>query len=538
MREEHMRDWKSYLEEGRGILGIELGSTRIKAVIIDEKYTVVASGTHSWENRLEDGVWTYTLEDVHTGLQDAYQDLLKNVQEQTGALIRSYRAIGISAMMHGYLPFDEEGNLLSRFRTWRNTTAHEAAEQLSMLLDHNIPDRWSSAHLYDCVLKGESHVSRIRFMTTLAGYIHYLLTGRKVIGVGDASGIFPVDMQTGDYRDDLLEIFEREITSRGYSIRLREVFPKVLKAGEDAGYLTKDGAAFLDSSGMLESGIRLCPPEGDAATGMIATNSIRCGRGNLSAGTSGFLMAVMEKDIQSLHREIEQINTPDGYPVAMVHANNCTTDISDWVSLFGEFADLTGRTLEPDELYGILYRKALEGEADAGGIFSFNFHAGEFIVGMERGCPMTVRKPDAAFSLSNFMRAQLFGTMAVLRIGVDLLREEGVSIDDVTAHGGLFKTAGVAQTLLAGALNVPVRVMETAGEGGAWGIAILAAYLMRDDTDEELPDYLDGRVFAAAKADCVMPAEKDVEGYNCYMKGYRMALAAERAASDSLLGAV
>ena len=533
-----MRDWKSYLEEGRGVLGIELGSTRIKAVIIDEGYTVIASGAHNWENRLEDGVWTYTLEDVHAGLRDSYQDLLKNVYRQTGARIRSYRAIGISAMMHGYLPFDGDGHLLSRFRTWRNTTAHEAAEQMSALLGHNIPDRWSAAHLYDCVLKGEPHVNRIRFITTLAGYIHYLLTGRKVIGIGDASGIFPVDMKTGDYRQDLLDLFEGEISSRGYPVRLREIFPRVLKAGEDAGCLTQEGAALLDSSGMLASGIRLCPPEGDAATGMIATNSIRCGRGNLSAGTSGFLMAVMENDIQSLHREIEQINTPDGYPVAMVHANNCTTDISDWVSLFGEFADLTGRTMTPDELYGVLYRKALEGEADAGGIFSYNFHAGEFIVGMERGCPMVVRKPDAVFSLSNFMRAQLFGTVAVLRLGVDLLRDEGVMINDVTAHGGLFKTAGVAQRLLAGALNAPVRVMETAGEGGAWGIAILAAFLLRDDAQEKLPDYLDKRVFDRVNMDCAVPDEKDVEGYNKYMKGYRMALAAEKAASDSLPGAV
>ena len=534
-----MREKKSFLEEGRGVLGIELGSTRIKAVIIDDEFNVIASGAHNWENRLTDGVWTYTLEDVHSGLQAAYQDLLRNVRNETGALIQSYRSIGISAMMHGYLPFDGDGNLLSRFRTWRNTMAHDAAEHLTALLKHNIPDRWSAAHLYDCALKGEPHVNRIRFMTTLAGYVHFLLTGRKVIGAGDASGIFPVDTQTGDYREDLLDIFERELSSRGYPVRLREIFPQVLKAGEDAGCLTPDGAAFLDTGGMLRSGIRLCPPEGDAATGMIATNSIRSGRGNLSAGTSGFLMAAMDKDIQSLHREIEQISTPDGYPTATVHANNCTTDISGWVSLFGEFAhSITGREPDPDVLYDTLYRKALEGDADAGGIFTYNFHAGEFITGMERGCPMIVRKPDAVFSLANFMRAQLFGTMAVLRIGVDLLREEGVVINDITAHGGLFKTAGVAQRLLSGALNVPVRVMETAGEGGAWGIAILAAYLIRDDADETLADYLDDRVFAGAAMDCVMPDEKDVEGYNCYMKGYRMALAAEKTASDSLLGAV
>ena len=528
-------DAKQYLEEGRGYLGIELGSTRIKAVVIDDDFRVLASGVHSWENRLENGIWTYGMEEVRTGLQDAYQDLLKNALDKTGASIRSYRCAGISAMMHGYLPFDENGELLSVFRTWRNTNAHDAAQRMTDLLHFNIPDRWSCAHLYDCILRGEPHVERIRFMTTLAGYVHYLLTGKKVIGIGDASGMFPIDMHTGSYRKDLLEVFDHEIEEKGYPWKTEDLLPIVLKAGEEAGSLTPEGAALLDVSGALESGIRMCPPEGDAATGMIATNSIRRRTGNLSAGTSGFLMTVMEHDIRSLRREIEQINTPDGSPVAMVHANNCTTDISAWVSLFGEFARLIGNPLTGDELYEVLYRKALEGAADAGGIYSFNFHAGEFIVGLEQGCPVIVRRPDAEFNLPNFMRAQLSGTVAVLRIGVDLLRKEGVCIDSLTAHGGLFKTQGVAQRLLAGALNTPVRVMETAGEGGAWGIAILAAYLARDNREQELADYLDERVFADAVSSCMEPDREDVEGYDRFLEGYRKALAAEKAAVGGLL---
>ena len=529
-------DIKQYLEDGRGCLGIELGSTRIKAVVIDDDFHVLASGVHSWENRLENGIWTYSMEDVTTGLQAAYQDLLKNALAKTGAVIRSYRAAGISGMMHGYLPFDEDGELLSVFRTWRNTNAHDAARRMTDLLHFNIPDRWSCAHLYDCILRGEPHVERIRFMTTLAGYVHYLLTGKKVIGIGDASGIFPVDMDTGTYREDLLKIFDQAIESKGYPWKTRELLPRVLKAGKSAGSLTPEGAALLDVSGALESGIRMCPPEGDAATGMIATNSIRRRTGNLSAGTSGFLMTVMEQDIRSLHREIEQINTPDGWPVAMVHANNCTTDISAWVSLFGEFAKLIGNPLTEDDLYSVLYRRALEGAADAGGIYPFNYHAGEFIVGLEQGCPVVVRTPDAAFNLPNFMRAQLLGTVAVLRIGLDLLRGEGVRIDSLTAHGGLFKTPGVAQRLLAGALNTPVRVMETAGEGGAWGIAILAAFMVRECRELTLAEYLDERVFADAVSGCMDPVREDVEGYDRFLEGYRKALAAERAAVEGLLG--
>ena len=529
-----MEDRKEYLEEGKGFLGIELGSTRIKAVIIDDAFRVIAQGSHTWENRLEDGIWTYAMEDIHGGLRAAYKDLLENVSAEYGAVIRSYRAIGISAMMHGYLPFDADGKLLAKFRTWRNTTAHEAAERMTALLKHNIPDRWSSAHLYDAILRGEPHVREIRFMTTLAGYIHFRLTGEKVIGIGDASGIFPIDGKTGDYREDLLAIFDEEIADRGYPWKTRDLFPRVLKAGAPAGVLSAEGAAFLDESGTLVSGIPLCPPEGDAATGMIATNSVRRRSGNLSAGTSGFLMAVMDEDIRTLHREIEQINTPDGSPVAMVHANNCTTDISSWVSLFGEFAEMAGAPLDPDELYGMLYRKALQGDGDAGGIFAYNFHAGEFLAGMERGCPLLVRRPDAAFNLANFMRAQLFGTIAVLRLGADRLREEGVALDFITAHGGLFKTPGVAQRMVAGAFRTPVRVMETAGEGGAFGIAVLAAYLLRENPDESLPDYLDGRVFAGAEAVVAEPLEEDMESYDHFMEGYRKGLAAERAAAEAL----
>ncbi|MBR3231522.1 MAG: ATPase, partial [Lachnospiraceae bacterium] len=525
-----MENRKQYLEEGQGYLGIELGSTRIKAVIIDDSFDVIASGSHTWENRLQNGVWTYTMEDISGGIRAAYADLKKDARERYGAALSSFRAIGISAMMHGYLPFDREGRLLSMFRTWRNISAHEAAERMTKLLQHNIPDRWSLAHLYDAILRNEEHVRSISFMTTLAGYIHFRLTGKKVIGVGDASGIFPVDTRTGDYREDLLAVFDREIEGKGYPWKTKELLPKVLRAGEDAGTLTKEGALFLDPEGLLTCGIPLCPPEGDAATGMIATNSIRKRSGNLSAGTSGFLMAVLENEIHSAKREIEQINTPDGSPVAMVHANNCTTDISAWVSLFGEFASLAGAKLSTDDLYGLLYRKALEGEKDAGGILSYNYHAGEFIAGLEQGCPLVVRTPDAAFDLANFMRAQLYGTVAVLRLGVDLLTKEGVSLDAITAHGGLFKTPGVAQKLLAGALHIPVRVMETAGEGGAWGIAILAANLVRQDRSQSLPDYPDSKVFAHANYTVSEPDADDARGYDQYMEAYRSALDAERAA--------
>lgn len=529
-----MEDLKQFLEEGSGFLGIELGSTRIKAVIIDDGFRVAASGSHTWENRLVDGIWTYTMEDIHEGLRAAYADLLKNVSASCGAVIRRYRAIGISAMMHGYLPFDENGALLSMFRTWRNTSAHAAAEKMTALLGHNIPDRWSSAHLYDAVLRDEPHLKELRFMTTLAGYIHFRLTGEKVIGIGDASGIFPIDGKTGDYREDLLAVFDDEIADKGYPWKTRELFPRVLKAGENAGVLSEEGAFFLDASGSLQSGIPLCPPEGDAATGMIATGSVRRRSGNLSAGTSGFLMAVLDEEIRTLHREIEQINTPDGSPVAMVHANNCTTDLSAWVSLFGEFAEDIGLSLKSDELYGLLFRKALCGDADAGGIFSYNFHAGEFLVDMERGCPLLVRRPDASFDLAHFMRAQLNGTIAVLRLGVDRLREEGVRLDSLTAHGGLFKTPGAAQRIVAGALRTPVRVMETAGEGGAFGIAVLAAYLVRENPAENLPDYLDRCIFSHARVTVAEPLEEDAAGYDRFMEGYKAALAAEKAAAEVL----
>lgn len=531
-----MNDVRKYLEEGRAYLGIELGSTRIKAVIIDDEFNVLFSGSHTWENRLVDGVWTYTMDDIRNGLQAAYSDLAGNVRSGCGAPLRSFRSIGISGMMHGYLPFDENDELLSMFRTWRNTLAHDAAEEMTRILGHNIPDRWSSAHLYHSVLKDEPHVKDIRFMTTLSGYIHYLLTGEKVLGIGDASGIFPIDMETADYRQDLLDILDNAMADRGYAWKLRDIFPRVLLAGADAGRLTPKGAAFLDISGELQAGIPLCPPEGDAATGMIATNSIRRRTGNLSAGTSGFLMAVMERDIRSMHREIEQINTPDGSPVAMVHANNCASDISAWVSLFDEFAKMAGASLTTDEVYSILYKNALEGDPDAGGIYSYNYHAGEFIVGMDSGCPMVIRKPDAAFSLANFMRSQLMGTIAVLRIGVDLLKAEGVVLDSLTAHGGLFKTVGVAQRVLAAALDIPVSVMETAGEGGAWGIAILAAYLVRSEKEMSLPDYLDRKVFPDVATSSMDPVPADVEGYDRYMEGYRKGIAAAKAAADELLG--
>ena len=520
---------------GRAVMGIELGSTRIKAVLIGEDHAPIAAGSHDWENRLENGVWTYALDDVWLGLQDCFQKLAQAVREQYAVGLESLAAIGISAMMHGYLPFDENDRLLTPFRTWRNTMTAQAAAGLTELFQFNIPQRWSIAHLEQAMLSGESHVPQIRFLTTLAGYVHWKLTGRKVLGVGDAAGMFPIDSAANDYDASMLEKYEARIAPRNLPWRLKDILPEVLSAGDDAGTLTAEGAKLLDPSGCLKPGIPLCPPEGDSGTGMTATNSVTPRTGNVSAGTSVFAMVVLEKSLEKVHPEIDMVTTPSGKPVAMVHCNNCTSDLNAWVGLFGEFAGLIGAKLTPDELYGTLYRQALEGDADCGGLLSYNYFSGEHITGFEEGRPLFVRTPDSRFTLANFMRTHLCSSLSVLKLGLDiLLDEEHVRIDRMYGHGGLFKTKGVGQRIMAAAIGAPVSVMETAGEGGAWGIALLAAYMVRRAEGETLERYLSERVFAGRLGDALPPDPSDAAGLRVFIERYQRGLPIERAAVDAL----
>ena len=471
-------DTKQLIEEGKTSLGIELGSTRIKAVLINEKGTPLAAGSHEWENRYDNGIWTYTMEDVWEGLQDCYQDLLKDVKEQYGATVTTFGSIGFSAMMHGYLAFDKEDNLLVPFRTWRNTITEEAAGKLTKEFNYNIPQRWSISHLYQAILNKEEHVKDVAFFTTLAGYVHWKLTGKKVLGVGDASGMFPIDIKTGNFDQKMVDRFNELTAPEGFSWKLQDIFPKVLTAGENAGELTKEGAALLDTSGNLKPGIPVCPPEGDAGTGMAATNSVAVRTGNVSAGTSVFAMIVLEKELTKVYPEIDLVTTPDGALVGMVHCNNCTSDLNAWVNLFDEFADCLGAKVDKNQLFSLLYHKALEGDADCGGLISYNYFSGEPVTGFDEGVPLFVRRAEDKFTLANFMRTHLYSSLAALKAGLDLLfKEEEVKVDEMFGHGGLFKTKGVGQRIAAAAMNTPVSVMETAGEGGAWGIALLASYM-------------------------------------------------------------
>lgn len=520
---------------GKAVLGIEFGSTRIKAVLMGENYVPIASGSHDWENRYENGIWTYSLEDIWSGLQDCYRRLAAEVEERYDVTLTRLAAIGFSAMMHGYMAFDREGELLVPFRTWRNTITGEASEKLTELFDFNIPQRWSIAHLYQAILNGEEHVKEIAFQTTLAGYIHWKLTGERVLGVGEASGMFPIDPATGTFNERMQRQFEEAVAEHGYPWSLKDIFPRVLTAGEPAGVLTAAGAALLDTGGRLEAGIPLCPPEGDAGTGMTATNSVAVRTGNVSAGTSVFAMVVLERELKRVHPELDLVTTPSGETVAMVHCNNCTSDLNAWVALFGEFAECFGIRAEPGQLFSALYHKALEGDADCGGLLAYNYFSGEHITGFEEGRPLFVRTPESRFNLANFMRTHLFTSLGALKTGLDiLLQEEGVKVDRILGHGGLFKTKGVGQKILAGAINAPVSVMETAGEGGAWGIALLAAYMIHKDEKETLADYLSQRVFSAQTGACIEPDPKDVEGFEAFMKRYRAGLVIERAAVEAL----
>ncbi|WP_460572163.1 xylulokinase [Humibacter soli] len=523
------------IRSGRAVLGIELGSTRIKACLVgDDPAVTIAAGSHSWENRFVDRLWTYSLDDIWSGIQAAYADLVDDVRRRYGQQLTGLKAIGISAMMHGYLPFDADDRLLVPFRTWRNTNTGPAAAKLSELFGVNIPLRWSVAHLYQAVLDAEPHVPQIAFATTLAGYVHWRLTGRKVLGVGDASGMFPIDSATGGYDSGLLEKFDGlAADGSGIPSPLADLLPEVLAAGQPAGELTAEGAALLDVAGVLQPGAPLCPPEGDAGTGMVATNAVAPRTGNVSAGTSIFAMVVLERPLGHPHHELDVVTTPSGDPVAMVHCNNGASELAEWAGMFGRFASAAGMPLDDDAVFDVLFREALAGEADAGGLLAYNYLAGEPITSTTEGRPLFVRTPDSRFTLGNVMRAQLYGVFGTLTLGMRVLAEEGVELDRMHAHGGIFRTAGVAQRFLAAALDAPVAVAETAAEGGAWGMAVLASYL-GEASDHDLAAYLRDRVFADTDARVVDPDPDDVAGFSAYLDRYRDGLAVERAAADAL----
>ena len=525
-------DAKSTIETGKAILGIELGSTRIKAVLIDQENKPIAQGSHSWENQLVDGLWTYSLDAIWHGLQDCYADLRTNVQKQYGIEIESLAAMGVSAMMHGYMAFNEKAEILAPFRTWRNTNTGRAAAELSELFVYNIPLRWSISHLYQAILNDEPHIKDIHYLTTLAGYVHWQLTGEKVLGIGDASGMLPIDTATKDYSAQMIEKFDKLIAPKGYGWKVKDILPKVLLAGADAGMLTTEGAKRLDVSGHLKAGIPVCPPEGDAGTGMVATNAVKQRTGNVSAGTSSFSMIVLEKELSKPYEMIDMVTTPDGSLVAMVHCNNCTSDLNAWVNIFKEYQELLGVPVNMDEIFGKLYNHALTGDTDCGGLISYNYISGEPVTGLEEGRPLFVRSANDKFNLANFMRAHLYASVGVLKIGNDILfNDEKIKVDRITGHGGLFKTKGVGQRVLAAAINSPISVMETAGEGGAWGIALLASYLVNNATGQTLADFLDKQVFADNTGIEIAPTAEDVAGFNAYIKNYKAGLPIEEAAT-------
>lgn len=535
MNKNIVNERKKVIADGRTTIGIELGSTRIKAVLMDENFTPIATGNHDWENRYIDNIWTYTLEDIWEGVQGSYRDLTQNVKKQYDVTITTTGAIGLSAMMHGYMVFNKEGDILVPFRTWRNTITGSASEKLTDLFQYNIPQRWSIAHLYHAILNREEHVSETDYLITLAGYVHWKLTGEKVLGIGDASGMFPVDTGTKDFNERMINQFDELVSKERLPWKLRDILPKVRVAGEYAGKLTKEGAKLLDPCGNLQPGIPFCPPEGDAGTGMVATNSVAKRTGNVSAGTSVFTMVVLENELKRVHKEIDLVMTPAGDLVAMVHSNNCTSDINAWVSLFGEFANALDMEVDASQLYSLLFNKALEGDADCGGLLSYGYISGEHITNFEEGRPLFVRKPDTKFNLANFMRVHLYTALGALKTGLDILfKEENVTVDRVLGHGGFFKTEGVGQRILAAAMNTPVTVLETAGEGGAWGMAILANYILHKKEAETLDHYLEDRVFAVMKGASFEPDQEDVEGFDKFMKLYTEGLAIERAAVEIL----
>lgn len=520
---------------GKAILGIEFGSTRIKAVLINSENEPIASGAFDWENSLIDGIWTYSLDEIHNGISTAFVDMKKDVQSKYGVKLTKLRAMGVSAMMHGYLAFDKDNNLLVPFRTWRNTITGEASEKLSSLFNYPIPERWSIAHLYQAVLKNEAHVKNVAYFTTLAGYAHWMLTGEKVLGVGDASGMFPIDANTGDYDKNMVKQFDDLIASNNFAWKLEDILPKCLPAGANAGKMTEAGAKWLDPEGTLEAGAPLAPPEGDAGTGMVATNSVAARTGNVSAGTSVFAMVVLEKALSKAYNGlIDIVTTPDGKPTAMAHANNCTGEYDKWIKMFGAAAELLGAKFSKGEMYDKLLACAMQGDKDCGGLIPYNYISGESMTGFASGRPLFVRTQNAKFTLENFMRAQLFTALGALRTGMDILFDsEHVKIDRLTGHGGFFKAQGVGLPVMAAAMHTPVSALSTAGEGGPWGMALLASFLVNGN-GEKLADWLQKNAFANAKVDTVQPEKADIDGFNAFFANYKKGLAVERAAVENL----
>ena len=525
---------KELIENGEVVVGIEFGSTRIKSVMTDFVGNIVASGDFTWENSLVDGIWTYDINLIHEGLKTSYANLVADVNAKYGCDILNIKGLGISAMMHGYLAFDKNGNLLVPFRTWRNSITGEAADKLTESFGFNIPERWSIAHLYQAILNKEEHVKDIAFITTLAGYIHYKLTGEKVLGVGDASGMFPIDSKTRNYNKEMLDKFRELVKDNGFSWDIEDILPRVLIAGENAGTLTKEGALFLDNSGKLNEGTILAPPEGDAGTGMVATDSVKVRTGNVSAGTSVFAMVVLDKPLSKLYREIDVVTTPVGDDVAMVHCNNCTSDINAWAGIFAGFLKASGKDVDMNEVYTTMFNSALDGEKDGGDVVALNYFSGEQITGFASGRPFVARGENATFNFETFMRVTLYSAVASLKIGMDVLADEGVSLDRMVGHGGFFKTPVVGQKIMAAALNAPVTTLETAGEGGPWGMALLALYAVNKEDGESLSDFLDKKIFGEGGGSTINPDKADVAGFNEFMKNYKAALMVEKAAVENL----
>lgn len=529
-------DAKGLIQSGNTALGIEFGSTRIKAVLTDYEGNVLAIGGHSWENSFINGIWTYALDDVDKGLASCYADLLKDIKDKYGIDgVETYGALGISAMMHGYVALDKDDKQIAPFQTWRNTNTTEAADILTDLFNYNIPLRWSAAHLYQRILDGEDHVKDLAFVNTLAGYMHHRLSGEKVLGVGDAAGMFPIDPKTHDYNQKMVDQFDELVAPKGYSWKLRDLFPKVLVAGENAGKLTEKGAALIDPSGKLKAGIPMCPPEGDAGTGMTATNAVGPRTGNVSAGTSTFAMIVLEDELKKLYREIDMVTTPSGHPVAMSHANNGTSDLNAWVSMFGEFCELMGVKADVGTLFNKLYNHSLTGDPDCGGLMSYGYYSGENITFINEGRPLFMRTPDSKFNLANFMKSHIYTSMGAVKLGLDILmKDEGVKVDYLMGHGGFFKTEGVGQRCLSAAVNAPVTVMSTASEGGAWGIALLAAYMVDGHKHGKLEEYLADVVFKNLEGTTLKATPEEVEGYEIFTKRYSKGLEAEKAAIEAM----
>lgn len=526
---------KKIIEEGGTVLGIELGSTRIKGVLIDFSGNVLAVGIHDWENSFVDNIWTYSLEEIHTGIRQCYTALRENVQKKYGIVLKKIGSIGISAMMHGYMALDKNGNQIAPFQTWRNTNTQAAADYLTELFEFNIPLRWSVAHLYQRILDKEEHVEKLGFVSTLSSYIHWKLTGQKVIGIGDAAGMFPIDSSICDYDETMVRKFDKLLESYEYPWNIRDIFPKVLVAGETAGVLTEEGAAFLDESGNLKAGIVLCPPEGDAGTGMTATNSVAPRTGNVSAGTSTFAMIVLERQLSKVYREIDMVTTPTGFPCAMSHANNGTSDLNAWVGLFSEFCGLMGVPADTGTLYEKLYAHSLTGDKDCGGLLAYGYYSGENVTMINEGRPVFLRTPESKFSLANFMKVNLYTSLGAVKMGLDILvEEEKVNVDRIMGHGGFFKTKGVGQRYLAAAFQAPVTVMDTASEGGAWGIALLALFLIDKKPNESLEKYLETRIFGELSGETIKPDESDVKGFEVFMERYKAGLSIEKSAIEAM----